>query len=43
MADDVFKDHTPSLSAWKPMRGWRVGYPLFLSAVSCEAPVSGRA
>jgi hypothetical protein len=22
-----YKDHKPSLSAWKPLRGWRFSYP----------------
>jgi len=30
MADYVLKDHKPSLSARKPLRGWRVGYPCHL-------------
>ena len=31
MADYVLKDHKPSLSARKPLRGWRVGYPCHIA------------
>jgi len=27
MADYLLKDHKPSLSAWKPLQGWRVRHP----------------